>query len=273
MTGTVSLKPDLGRYGVWLPSRPSPPSWRSRSRSSATAQSGSAGHRTPIWPTSTLPSRDRIAATGDRHRRTSGRRRPPGCRRVLSPHRKRLPGQVSARHRRRPSRAHRGIPQALRRAGRVPRRTRRGHGADQPAGRRGPRTEGAQARGRAQRGRTPVPDHAGAHRPARELIGPTVFLAPEHKVVLDHRPERPARSAAETVDFYLGLSNYLNSWKRLGFTDEDVRQARQRPADRRPGRIRHARRHRQASQRAPGGRRRPRHDPGAGRLATSCCRC
>ena len=26
----------------------------------------------------------------------------------------------------------------------------------------------------------------------------------------------------ETVDFYLNLSNYLNNWKRLGFTDEDV---------------------------------------------------
>ena len=26
----------------------------------------------------------------------------------------------------------------------------------------------------------------------------------------------------ETVDFYLNLSNYLNNWKRLGFTDDDV---------------------------------------------------
>ena len=26
----------------------------------------------------------------------------------------------------------------------------------------------------------------------------------------------------ETVDFYLNLSNYLNNWKRLGFTDDDI---------------------------------------------------
>jgi probable F420-dependent oxidoreductase len=26
----------------------------------------------------------------------------------------------------------------------------------------------------------------------------------------------------KTVDFYLNLSNYLNNWKRLGFTDKDV---------------------------------------------------
>jgi probable F420-dependent oxidoreductase len=26
----------------------------------------------------------------------------------------------------------------------------------------------------------------------------------------------------QTVDFYLGLSNYVNNWKRLGFTDADV---------------------------------------------------
>ena len=25
-----------------------------------------------------------------------------------------------------------------------------------------------------------------------------------------------------TVDFYLNLSNYLNNWKRLGFTDDDI---------------------------------------------------
>ena len=26
----------------------------------------------------------------------------------------------------------------------------------------------------------------------------------------------------KTVDFYLNLSNYLNNWKRLGFTDQDI---------------------------------------------------
>ena len=26
----------------------------------------------------------------------------------------------------------------------------------------------------------------------------------------------------KTLELYLGLSNYLNNWKRLGFTDEDI---------------------------------------------------
>ncbi|SUA31155.1 putative F420-dependent oxidoreductase, MSMEG_4141 family [Mycolicibacterium fortuitum] len=26
----------------------------------------------------------------------------------------------------------------------------------------------------------------------------------------------------ETVDFYLNLSNYLNNWRRLGFTEDDI---------------------------------------------------
>jgi probable F420-dependent oxidoreductase len=28
----------------------------------------------------------------------------------------------------------------------------------------------------------------------------------------------------QTVEFYLGLSNYVNNWRRLGFTDDDVRK-------------------------------------------------
>jgi hypothetical protein len=26
------------------------------------------------------------------------------------------------------------------------------------------------------------------------------------------------------LDLYLGLNNYLNSWKRIGFSDEDITQ-------------------------------------------------
>ena len=29
---------------------------------------------------------------------------------------------------------------------------------------------------------------------------------------------------AGIVEFYLGLSNYVNNWRRLGFTDDDVRK-------------------------------------------------
>lgn len=64
-----------------------------------------------------------------------------------------------------------------------------------------------------------TPEHTAR---ARELVGPSVFLAPEHKVVLSTDAEAARAVGRQAVDFYLGLSNYLNNWKRLGFTDVDV---------------------------------------------------
>jgi probable F420-dependent oxidoreductase len=64
-----------------------------------------------------------------------------------------------------------------------------------------------------------TPEHTAQ---ARDVIGPTVFLAPEHKVVLTTDADKARATGRQTVDFYLGLSNYVNNWKRLGFTDEDV---------------------------------------------------
>jgi probable F420-dependent oxidoreductase len=64
-----------------------------------------------------------------------------------------------------------------------------------------------------------TPEHTAQ---ARELVGNAVFLAPEHKVVLTTDVAEARAIGRQTVDFYLGLTNYLNSWKRLGFTDKDV---------------------------------------------------
>lgn len=64
-----------------------------------------------------------------------------------------------------------------------------------------------------------TPEHTAQ---AREWIGPSVYLAPEHKVVLTTDAEQARAIGRETVDFYLNLSNYLNNWKRLGFTDDDI---------------------------------------------------
>jgi probable F420-dependent oxidoreductase len=64
-----------------------------------------------------------------------------------------------------------------------------------------------------------TPEHTAQ---AREWIGQTVYLAPEHKVVLTTDAEEARAIGRKTVDFYLNLSNYLNNWKRLGFTDEDI---------------------------------------------------
>ena len=64
-----------------------------------------------------------------------------------------------------------------------------------------------------------TPEHTAQ---AREWIGPTVYLAPEHKVVLSTDADEARAVGREAVGFYLNLSNYLNNWKRLGFTDEDI---------------------------------------------------
>jgi probable F420-dependent oxidoreductase len=64
-----------------------------------------------------------------------------------------------------------------------------------------------------------TPEHTAQ---AREVISPDAFLAPEHKVVLTTDAEKARAVGRKALDIYLNLANYLNSWKRLGFTDEDV---------------------------------------------------
>ena len=66
-----------------------------------------------------------------------------------------------------------------------------------------------------------TPEHTAQ---ARELVGNSVFLAPEHKVVLTTDAEEARKIGRQTVEFYLGLSNYVNNWRRLGFTDDDLRK-------------------------------------------------
>ncbi|OAN34523.1 LLM class F420-dependent oxidoreductase [Mycolicibacterium iranicum] len=64
-----------------------------------------------------------------------------------------------------------------------------------------------------------TPEHTAE---ARELLGPEAFLAPEHKVVLTTDAERAREVGRKALDVYLNLTNYLNSWKRLGFSDREV---------------------------------------------------
>jgi probable F420-dependent oxidoreductase len=66
-----------------------------------------------------------------------------------------------------------------------------------------------------------TPEHTAQ---ARELVGNSVFLAPEHKVVLTTDADEARKIGRQTIEFYLGLSNYVNNWRRLGFTDDDVRK-------------------------------------------------
>lgn len=64
-----------------------------------------------------------------------------------------------------------------------------------------------------------TPEHTAQ---AREHIGNSVFLAPEHKVVVTGDAEQARELGRKTVGFYLDLSNYVNNWRRLGFTADDV---------------------------------------------------
>ena len=64
-----------------------------------------------------------------------------------------------------------------------------------------------------------TPEHTAQ---AREVMGPDAFLAPEHKVVLTTDAEKASEVGRKALEIYFNLTNYLNSWKRLGFTDEDV---------------------------------------------------
>ncbi len=64
-----------------------------------------------------------------------------------------------------------------------------------------------------------TPDHT---RGAREILGAGPVLAPEHKVVLDDDPARARALGRQTVEFYLGLTNYVSNLHRLGFTEADT---------------------------------------------------
>src|SRR4051794_35667401 len=71
---------------------------------------------------------------------------------------------------------------------------------------------------------------AGAHpylvttehtRRAREILGPEALLAPELGVILEGDERRAREIARGQLERYLGLPNYVNNWRRLGFGDDD----------------------------------------------------
>jgi probable F420-dependent oxidoreductase len=64
-----------------------------------------------------------------------------------------------------------------------------------------------------------TPEHTAA---ARGLMGPSAFLAPEHKVVLTTDAEQARAVARKGLPVYFNLANYRNNWKRLGFSEEEI---------------------------------------------------
>ena len=63
-----------------------------------------------------------------------------------------------------------------------------------------------------------TPEHT---QTARETLGEGPMLLPEQHVVLETDPDRARAIAREGLSVYLQLPNYVNNWRRLGFTEED----------------------------------------------------
>jgi probable F420-dependent oxidoreductase len=64
-----------------------------------------------------------------------------------------------------------------------------------------------------------VPEHTAT---ARAALGDGPLLAPEQAVVLSTDPDRARGLARAHLAVYLGLPNYVNSWFRQGFTEDDT---------------------------------------------------
>ncbi|GAB3272823.1 LLM class F420-dependent oxidoreductase [Kineosporia babensis] len=63
-----------------------------------------------------------------------------------------------------------------------------------------------------------TPEHT---RIARQALGPDRLLIPEQKVVLSEEPDEARGLARAVLKMYLGLPNYVNAWRRLGFEEPD----------------------------------------------------
>jgi probable F420-dependent oxidoreductase len=57
---------------------------------------------------------------------------------------------------------------------------------------------------------------------ARAILGPGKVLAPEVSCVLSDDEEVWRSRAHSHLEIYTGLPNYVNNWKRLGFTQDDA---------------------------------------------------
>jgi probable F420-dependent oxidoreductase len=63
-----------------------------------------------------------------------------------------------------------------------------------------------------------TPEHT--HQ-ARAILGANKLLCVEQGAILETNPTQARALARQFLSIYLGLPNYVNNWRRLGFTDAD----------------------------------------------------
>lgn len=63
------------------------------------------------------------------------------------------------------------------------------------------------------------PDHTAK---AREILGPSKLLAPEQMVILETDPAKARAIARRALGHSVNLTNYRNSYLRMGFTEDDL---------------------------------------------------
>ncbi|HWW78601.1 MAG TPA: hypothetical protein VNY82_03325, partial [Steroidobacteraceae bacterium] len=62
------------------------------------------------------------------------------------------------------------------------------------------------------------PEHT---REAREILGANKLLCVEQAAILEKDRSQARALARQFLEMYLGLPNYVNNWRRLGFSDPD----------------------------------------------------
>ncbi len=64
-----------------------------------------------------------------------------------------------------------------------------------------------------------TPEHT---RQARAILGSGKLLCVEQGAILEKQPDKARALARRFIELYLGLPNYVNNWKRLGFSESDL---------------------------------------------------
>jgi probable F420-dependent oxidoreductase len=73
-----------------------------------------------------------------------------------------------------------------------------------------------------------TPEHTAM---ARRILGEHALLAPEQGVILETDPSKARELARRALVHYLHFPNYLNNWRRLGFSEEDITTTTDRLVD------------------------------------------